>query len=115
MVAHFILTTDVATAGDPSRMSFNLQQNYPNPFNPETCISYQVPEPATVVIRIFNTLGQEIATLVNGTQSSGHYQIRWDARDYAGRQVTSGVYLCRLEVVSSARRYIKDMKMLLLQ
>ncbi len=115
MVAHFILTTDVAHAGDPELMSFHLQQNYPNPFNPETCISYQIPEPATVVLRVFNTLGQEIATLVNGTQNTGNYQIRWDARDYAGRKVTSGVYLCRLEVVSSERRYIKDMKMLLLQ
>jgi flagellar hook assembly protein FlgD len=105
----------VEDAVDASDLTFSLSQNYPNPFNPETSISYQVPEASTVVLRIFNALGQEIRTLVNGQQAAGQYDIKWDGRDSAGIKVNSGVYLYRLEVISGKQKYVRDMKMLLLQ
>lgn len=115
VVAHFTPATAVEDAVDASDLTFSLSQNYPNPFNPETSISYQVPEASTVVLRIFNALGQEIRTLVNGQQAAGQYDIKWDGRDSAGIKVNSGVYLYRLEVISGKQKYVRDMKMLLLQ
>ncbi len=70
---------------------FALAQNYPNPFNPSTTIRYSVPARGQVTIRIYNLLGQEVATLFDGMQEPGHYTIVWDA----SRQ-SSGVYFYRM-------------------
>ncbi len=75
---------------------FILEQNFPNPFNPETRIGYQIPAAAEVNIQIFNILGQEIRTVVDGHQAAGSYSVMWDGRDAAGQVVPSGVYLYRL-------------------
>lgn len=77
-------------------LSFGLAQNHPNPFNPETVIGYTLPEASAVRLVIYNLLGQEVRELVNGAQAAGQYQVRWDGRDAAGYDVTSGVYLYRL-------------------
>ncbi len=73
--------------------AFILEQNYPNPFNPSTQISYHVSTSDIVKIRVFNALGQEVATLVNKEHSPGTYTVTWDARGAA-----SGTYFYRLEV-----------------
>jgi len=75
-----------------------LDQNTPNPFNPVTQIAYQVPWAADVKLVIFNSLGQEIRTLVNGPQSAGFYRVTWDGRTTAGGDAASGVYFARLVV-----------------
>ncbi|MFC1555860.1 T9SS type A sorting domain-containing protein [candidate division KSB1 bacterium] len=76
---------------------YGLAQNYPNPFNPETVISYQLPEAASVQLSIFNILGQEVRTLINAYESSGLKQVVWDSRDNSGNTVTPGVYIYKLQ------------------
>ena len=71
---------------------YALFQNYPNPFNPETQISYQIPEDNFVSLIIFNSLGQEIRTLINEDQQAGNFSVLWDGRDSVGELVGSGFY-----------------------
>lgn len=73
--------------------SYDLTQNYPNPFNPVTTIQYSIPEAGFVEIKIFNILGQEVATLVNIEQSSGSYKVIFDAN-----KLSSGIYLYQIRV-----------------
>ena len=81
----------------PTRpLAFVLSQNYPNPFNPTTAISYQLAANSFVTLEIFDLLGREIATLVNGEQPAGRYTVRWDGKDERGESVSSGMYLYQL-------------------
>jgi len=70
---------------------YSLEQNYPNPFNPSTAISFQLPAISNVSLKIYNVLGQEIATLVNKELKAGRYSVAWDASN-----VPSGMYFYRL-------------------
>ena len=76
--------------------TFNLYQNYPNPFNPKTVIRYDLPVTCHLVLSIYNTLGQKVATLVNKKEQAGVYQVEWDASGFS-----SGVYFYRLETDQS--------------
>ena len=75
-----------------------LQQNHPNPFNPETEISFTLPKTSVVVVKIYNSLGQEVRTLTDGQYEAGTHTLRWDGLNNQGSAVASGVYLQRLEV-----------------
>ena len=77
------------SAGAPLR--FHLAQNYPNPFNPATNIEFTLPSASAVRLRVYNILGQEVATLVNGTLAAGTHTVRFDASKLPG-----GIYVCRL-------------------
>jgi len=70
---------------------YTLNQNYPNPFNPSTMISFSLPHATDVSLKVFNVLGQEVATLVNGYTAAGQHEVQFDAKGLA-----SGVYLYRL-------------------
>jgi hypothetical protein len=70
---------------------FAVHQNYPNPFNPATTISYDLPNERFVTLRVYNTLGQEVAALVNTQQPAGRYSVSFDAKHLA-----SGIYVYRL-------------------
>ena len=74
---------------------FGLYQNYPNPFNPSTTISFDLPFSSFVTLRVFDLLGNDVATIVSKDFSKGIYSFRWDATG-----LTSGVYYCRLQVGS---------------
>ncbi len=87
-------TTSTPTAvqsSDLAPIEFQLAQNYPNPFNPSTTIEYSLTENSHVRLAVFNTLGQEVAILVNEPQAVGYHRIRFD-----GAGLPSGVYLYRL-------------------
>jgi len=72
--------------------SFSLAQNYPNPFNPNTNISYQLPASAFVSLKVYDVLGNEVATLVNEEQKAGVYSINFNAQ-----RLSSGVYYYQLK------------------
>jgi hypothetical protein len=76
---------------------FELHQNYPNPFNPETSISYTLANAGVVRIAIYNLLGQKIRTLVDAAQQAGTHRLVWDGRNDLGQDVTTGVYIYRME------------------
>jgi hypothetical protein len=90
---------------------YALDQNYPNPFNPETTIKYQLPKSGKVVLKIYNSIGQEIRTLVNEEKEAGYHEARWDGRDNGGVSVSSGVYIYRIQ----AGDFISIKKMLFLR
>jgi photosystem II stability/assembly factor-like uncharacterized protein len=98
--------TEVSIGGEVSPLSFHLFQNYPNPFNPTTSISFDVPATGFVELRIFNLLGQEVASVVNGKLDAGTHTVSFDAGNLA-----SGVYLYRLQ----AGNYIESKKMVVLK
>jgi hypothetical protein len=81
--------TDVSPETGPDR--FALHQNYPNPFNPQTRIAYSVGSPQSTVVRVYDVLGREIATLVNERKEAGTHIVTWDASG-----LPSGVYFYRL-------------------
>jgi hypothetical protein len=72
--------------------NFELFQNYPNPFNPATIINFQIPVESHVTLKIFNLLGKEIATLIDGNLTAGKHQI-----DFSGEKLSSGVYFYRID------------------
>jgi len=76
-------------------VQFELAQNYPNPFNPGTTIKFSIPQSSSVSLKIFNTLGQEVSTLINQNMESGVHIINFDAT-----QLNSGIYFYTLEAGS---------------
>ena len=90
---------------------YRLSQNYPNPFNPETAISFDLPEQSIVGLRIYNAVGQQIRTLMDGSREAGAYTVVWEGRDDLGLDVASGIYFYRLK----AGDFQKTRKMLLVR
>lgn len=74
----------------------NLQQNFPNPFNSATTVKYSVISDGSVILKIYNELGQQVRTLINKSQSIGDYVIHWDGLDDHGNNVPSGAYFYKL-------------------
>jgi photosystem II stability/assembly factor-like uncharacterized protein len=75
---------------------YYVSQNYPNPFNPSTTIKYSLPAESTVIINIYNALGEVIEELISKMQSPGNYEATWNAQDYS-----SGIYYYSFEVSST--------------
>jgi hypothetical protein len=95
----YFATTDVGDFSDEEGIphDYCLSQNYPNPFNPNTQIQFGLPAPHHVRIEIFNSLGRKVITLVDRFLSAGYKTVYWDGKDKDGNQVSSGIYLYRLE------------------
>lgn len=97
--------------------NFVLYQNYPNPFNPTTKIRYTIPAPTSnrvntlVTLKVYNVLGNEVATLVNEEKPAGTYEAEFSSKSDNGVNLPSGVYFYRL----TAGSFIKTQKMLLLK
>ncbi len=79
---------------------FALHQNYPNPFNPVTTIRFDVPEESHIRLMIYNVLGQQVATPVNGTMKPGYKSIRWNGTDQFGKPLPSGMYIYQIQSAS---------------
>lgn len=75
--------------------SYSLEQNYPNPFNPSTVIRFSVPERSNVTLKVYDVLGKEVQTLLNGEMASGKYEVKFDAS-----KLTSGVYFYTIQAGS---------------
>ena len=93
--------------------NYSLAQNYPNPFNPSTIINFSIPESGLVALKVFNILGQEVAELVNEVKSAGNYEVQFNTTSpqTIGRQLSSGIYIYRLQVGS----FFDSKKMLLVK
>ncbi len=106
-----------AVGGTASQIpaEYRLNQNYPNPFNPTTAISYTLPAASMVTIKVYNTLGEEIAILMNRVQSAGYHEIVWDGRDDKGSTISSGMYFYRLTATGySNNQTFDDLKKMIL-
>ncbi|REL38125.1 T9SS C-terminal target domain-containing protein [Rhodohalobacter sp. SW132] len=101
-----ITTSSESIADGTNPREFRLQQNYPNPFNPSTVITYQLPAGDQVSLKVFDMLGREVATLVDGMVSSGEHRVTFDASN-----LTSGMYIYRLQ----AGERVQTRKMMLIK
>ena len=86
--------------------TFKLLQNYPNPFNPTTTIQYKIPADSHVTLKIFNSLGNQIKTLVDGYKTGGTHEVVFNAEN-----LSSGVYYAQLR----ADKFTKVIRMVLLK
>ena len=91
---------------------FNLYNNYPNPFNPSTKIEFVIPQKSNVVLKIYDILGKEIATLLNSEMENGNHSINFNAEN-----LSSGVYFYKIDVTSSEgnNSFSETKKMLLMK
>ena len=100
-------TSKVTSIVNNNMLPVNYElQNYPNPFNPATVISFSIPKAGNVLLKVYNALGQEIATLVNEYKDAANYKVSFNASN-----LSSGVYFYRLEAGS----FVSVKKMLLLR
>ncbi|MBK9334062.1 MAG: T9SS type A sorting domain-containing protein [Ignavibacteria bacterium] len=84
--------TSIQQIGNSVPGKFNLSQNFPNPFNPNTVISYELQSTGFAKLRVYDVLGNEVATLVNEKQNAGSYNVKFDGSKYS-----SGIYFYRLD------------------
>jgi hypothetical protein len=96
--------TSVEKESENIPKEFTLHQNYPNPFNPTTTIRFSLPQRDHVVLKVFDVLGREVATLLNGELNPGEHSVAFDAT-----KLSSGVYVYQL----SAGGFIQTKKMLI--
>jgi glucuronoarabinoxylan endo-1,4-beta-xylanase len=87
-------------------IQYDLQQNYPNPFNSSTVISFSLPSKSLVLLKVFDLMGRDVATLVNEELAAGNYDRQWNASN-----ISSGVYLYRMQ----AKNFVKIKKIVLLK
>lgn len=106
-------TMDVTTL-DATPKEFELGQNFPNPFNPATTVRYSIPFAATVQLEVFNAAGQQVALLVNQTQTAGVYSATFD-----GTSLSSGVYFYRLTAKNledaQAKPFVQTRRMIMMK
>ncbi len=91
--------------------SIELAQNYPNPFNPTTTIRFGLPEEGKVKLVVYNVLGQKVKELLNESRGAGYHTVMWNGRNETGEQVSSGLYIYRIETAKG----VQAKKMLLVK
>ena len=101
--------SDVVEVDVPAPAVFALDQNYPNPFNPSTKIAFRLAVDSKVSLKVFNVLGQEVATLVNTNLVAGSHNVNFDASS-----LNSGVYLYRIEATGIDGTNFVDVKKMIL-
>jgi len=90
-VQRYLLTSVKEKSVEELPREYRLEQNYPNPFNPSTTIEFALPEESQVSIKLFNVLGEEVATLVEWIEPAGFHKVQWKPESLA-----SGVYFYRM-------------------
>ncbi|MFZ1517248.1 MAG: T9SS type A sorting domain-containing protein [Ignavibacteriaceae bacterium] len=103
-LSEIVTETEVEVNTQPT--NFVLEQNYPNPFNPSTIISYQLPLNSEVILKVYDILGNEVATLVDEFKLAGTYEI-----DFNALQLSSGLYLYKLQT----GEFVSTKKMILIK
>ena len=96
---------------------YRLEQNFPNPFNPSTTIRFALPKASSVSLRIYNIIGQLVATVSNTTLDAGTYSMKWNGTDDAGKQLGSGIYFAKLTASSTDGKsnFVQTRKLLLMK
>jgi hypothetical protein len=106
-MTQFNATTSVEEKGNNiTPTEFMLSQNYPNPFNPSTTIQYSIPKVSNVVVKVYDVLGNEVATLVDEYKEAGRYEVNFDAS-----KLSSGIYFYKLQ----AGNFVETKKMILMK
>lgn len=111
LIEAFLLDTDFSTSIENNPLEilpteFSLQQNYPNPFNPTTTIDFSLPENSMVILKVYNLVSEEVATLINEERDRGIHSVNFDAN-----RLSSGLYFYKIQAGS----YTSTKKMLLLK
>jgi photosystem II stability/assembly factor-like uncharacterized protein len=109
LLSEVITSVPVASSEVPTE--FRLEQNYPNPFNPSTTFTFDIGHSSFVILKAYDVLGKEVATLVNDHLKPGSYQISWNAIGPNGTSLPSGLYFYQLRAGS----FVGTKKMLLLK
>jgi hypothetical protein len=111
---YLAVPTDVVTSvTSPGAIpiTYSLSQNFPNPFNPSTTIGYQLPVVSHVTLKVYDVLGREVATLIDGVKRPGRYQAEFD-----GSRFASGVYFFRVNISgNNGKDFVSTKKMMLLK
>jgi len=91
------------------RLSFQVGQNVPNPFRRQTAIRYALSQETSVALRVYNSVGRVVTTLVSGTQKPGRYAVSWDVSRVPAAKLPCGTYFCRLEAgeFTATRKMVK--------
>ncbi len=95
--ANMVILTEIDKNGIPAPEKYLIEQNFPNPFNPVTRIRYNLRKPGNVRVTIYNSLGRVVRELVNEFKSAGFFEVKWDGRNHSGINVSSGIYIYRIE------------------
>jgi hypothetical protein len=92
-----------------SSLVFQVSQNAPNPFSRQTAIRYNLPKECDVALRVYNSTGRVVTTLVSGKQRPGRYTVRWDMTGVSRSRLPNGTYFCRLEAgeFTATRKMVK--------
>lgn len=93
---------------------FILKQNYPNPFNPMTVIEFALPVNSRITLKVYNLLGQTVKVLYDGVKPAGSYKTNWNADDYNGNKVSSGIYFYELKATGFDGREFNQMRKMIL-
>ncbi|MGE5314245.1 MAG: FlgD immunoglobulin-like domain containing protein [Acidobacteriota bacterium] len=104
-----ITSVDGMESGLPK--TYELANNFPNPFNPSTVIRFALPAQSMAKLVVYDMLGREVRTLVKSMLNAGYFETTWNGKDNAGRQVSSGIYIYRMEAGS----FVSAKKMMLLK
>jgi hypothetical protein len=94
-------------------IDYSLSQNFPNPFNPTTSVKFSVPKDGFVTLKVYDMIGQEVATLFSGNAQRGTYTLNWNGKDNSGNYVSSGSYIYRM--TANTGEFTQSKKMIFLK
>jgi hypothetical protein len=110
---YYVTPPPKAASAEILPSGFELHQNYPNPFNPVTTITYTLPERSTVYLAVYNSLGEEVAVLVNGEMPSGTHGVTWDSGTADGN-IATGVFTYRINAKGEDGTVFHDQRKMML-